>query len=100
VQRRAADFSQVGSADAEDDVPDSGDELEGVDLVALVAGGEEAGDDVVAAVAGQVLARALPDDGGVERGVEGLEVAAAEGVQPGDDDFEVVALLGFSLRVR
>jgi len=41
-----------------------GDELEGVDVVALVAGGDEAGDDLVGAVAGQVLAQSLPDDGG------------------------------------
>jgi hypothetical protein len=53
-------------------VPVRGDELEGVDVVALVARGDEAGDDLVGAVAGQVVTQTLPDDGGVKRGAECL----------------------------
>jgi hypothetical protein len=47
-----------------------GDELERVDVVALVARGDEAGDDLVGPVAQQVFAHALPDDRGVERGAQ------------------------------
>ena len=58
-------------------MPLAGDELEGVDVVALVALGEKDLDDLTGAVADQVLTQPLPDDGGVERGAQGLHVAPA-----------------------
>ena len=47
--------------------------------------------DVVAVLAERIGGQPAPHDRGLEQGFEGGHVTAAHGVQPGDDDFQVLS---------
>jgi hypothetical protein len=53
--------------------------------------GAEHVQDVVAVLAERIGGQPAPDHRGLEQGFEGGRVTAAHGVQPRDDDFQVLS---------
>jgi hypothetical protein len=83
---------ELSSVGAQHDVAVAAEQLERVDLLICVVCRHEGRYDLVGSVAYEARADALPDHAGVEGGGHRLGVAAAQGVEPAPEEFDVVAL--------